>query len=173
MPEEKSRIPQSKTSIKKAYENCLQRKKFRQVEKSSFADYLLRAQKDLASAERDFKAKDFHWTRIKAYQSLFHILNAILIKKEGYFSKDHSCVIAALMSGNIITNEIAKKLHLISEKIKKEITSKEVYQDIDEFRIQRNFALYKPKAWEDITEKDIREELEKIKENFKILVELL
>jgi hypothetical protein len=40
-------------------------------------------------------------------------------------------------------------------------------------RIQRNFALYKPKAWEEVTKDDIKTELEKIKKNIQILVGLL
>ena len=47
------------------------------------------------------------------------------------------------------------------------------YGDIDEFRIQRNFALYKPKAWENVKKEDVEEELTKIKNNFNILVKVL
>ena len=170
---EQKRIPQNENTLNKAYLHCLRKKTFREIEKEDFSEYLERAQKDLISAERDFIGKDFHWARIKAYQSLFYLLNALLIKKEGYFSKDHSCIITALMYKEIITEEIAKKLHLVTDKIIANKKSKDIYQDIDDFRIQRNFALYKPKAWEDITEEDIKNELEKIKENFKILVGLL
>ena len=53
------------------------------------------------------------------------------------------------------------------------ITSEDAIQDIDDFRIQRNFALYKPKAWEEVTKKDIESELEKIKNNIRILAGLL
>lgn len=169
----KSRIPQSERALEKAFLNCERRKKFREVDKSSFSDYLSRAQRDLASAERDFQSGDFHWTRVKAYQALFYMLNALLVKKLGYFSKDHGCVIAALMKKGIVTEEIAQKICLLVDKVLEQATAKKVYEDIDEYRIQRNFALYKPKAWEEVRKEDVREELDKIKENFKILVELL
>lgn len=93
----KSSIPKSTEALQKAFLNCETRGRFKKVEQQSFSDYLERANKDLASAERDFHAKDYHWDRVKAYQSLFHILNALLIKKLGYYSKDHGCVIVALM----------------------------------------------------------------------------
>jgi uncharacterized protein (UPF0332 family) len=168
-----SNIPKSSEALKKAYENCEKRGKFKKVDSQSYSDYVERAQKDLASAERDFNAKDYHWTRVKAYQSLFHILNALLIKKLGYYSKDHGCVIVALMKGEIINEDTAKELHLLVDRVLKQATAKVIYKDINEFRIQRNFALYKPKPWEEVKEDDVKDELHSIKNNFKILVNLL
>ena len=93
----------------------------------------------------------------------------------GYYSKDHGCILTALLKNDIITNEIASKLHLVVEDVTKNIisTTEEAIQDIDDLRIQRNFALYKPKAWEEVTKEDIEQELNKIKDNIKILIELL
>lgn len=170
---EQSRIPDSGQALKKAFLNCQSRKKFREVSQETYQDYLERAQKDLASAERDFQAGDFHWARIKAYQSLFHLLNALLVKHLGFFSKDHGCVIVALMSHNIISGQTAGKINLLMDKAVADTNTKNVYQDINEFRIQRNFALYKPKAWEEVRREDVAEELDKIKYNFSILVGLL
>ena len=106
------------------------------------------------------------------------MLNALLVKNFGYYSKDHGCILTALMKNNIITDEIASKLHIVVENLSKDdiisiTTSEDALQDIDDFRIQRNFALYKPKAWEEVTKEDIEQELNKIKENIKILAELL
>lgn len=166
-------MPKNEEKLENAFLNCEQRKKFKVIDNSSFSDYLERAQKDLASAERDFKDKDFHGARIKAYQSLFYVLNSLLVKKLGFFSKDHGCVIIALMKENIITEDTAKEVHLLVKNVLKQASASQVYQDIDEFRLQRNFALYKPKVWEDVKAKDVRKELDKIKNNFKILVGLL
>jgi uncharacterized protein (UPF0332 family) len=167
-------IPKTKDALEKAYQNCEERNRFRQVDKSSYQDYVVRSQKDIASADNDFKNEDYYWVRIKAYQALFHMLNALLVKNFGYYSKDHGCILTALLKNNIITDEIASKLHLIMENVtKNEITSEDAIQDIDDFRIQRNFALYKPKAWEEVTKKDIEQELNKIKSNINILADLL
>ncbi len=170
---EKTRVPNSEQALKKAFLNCQSRGKFKAVPKESYSDYLERARRDLLSAERDFQAGDFHWARIKAYQSLFHLLNAILVKHLGFFSKDHGCVIVALMSNDIITSEIAGKINLLMDKVIAAVNVKSIYEDIDEFRLQRNFALYKPKAWEEVKKEDVAEELDKIKINFNILAGLL
>src|SRR3989339_1716350 len=98
----KTRLPQNDLSLISAFSNCEKRGKFKVVERSAYADYLTRAQKDLASAERDLMSGDLHWARVKAYQALFHLLNALLVKHLGYFSKDHGCIIVALMSYDII-----------------------------------------------------------------------
>ncbi len=171
----KSRLPQTEKALEKAYQNCEKRNKFRKVDRSQFQDYVIRSQKDLASADNDFKNGDYYWVRIKAYQALFHMLNALLVKNFGYYSKDHGCILAALLKNKIITDEIALQLHLVVEDVtKKEITSAEdAVQDIDDFRIQRNFALYQPKAWKEVTKQDIEEELMKIKNNIAILAGLL
>jgi len=171
----KRTLPKNIKALEKAYQNCEKRNKFREIDSQQFQDYVIRSQKDINSANNDFKNGDYYWTRIKAYQSLFHMLNALLIKTLGYYSKDHGCILTALLKNNIITDENALKLHLVVEDVtkKKIATSEDALQDIDDFRIQRNFALYKPKAWEEVTKEDVKKELDKIKDNIKILAELL
>lgn len=171
----KSRLPQTAKALEKAYQNCEKRSKFRKIDSTQFQEYVVRSQKDIASAENDFKNEDHYWARIKAYQALFHMLNALLVKNFGYYSKDHSCILTALLKNKIITEDTASQLHLVVESItkKKIITSEDALQDIDDLRIQRNFALYQPKAWKEVTKNDIEKELEKIKSNLKILVSLL
>jgi uncharacterized protein (UPF0332 family) len=170
----RKRIPKTVKALERAYSFCEKKKAFRVADKNTFSDYVLRGQKDIASAQNDFQHEDFHWVRVKAYQALFHILNALLVKHCGYFSKDHSCILSALLKNNIITEEIAEKLHLVVGNIEKcAKTVENAVQDIDDLRIQRNFALYKPKAWEEVTKHDIKDELEKIKKNIEILVDLL
>ena len=160
--------------MEKAYQNCEKKRSFREIDIQKFQDYVVRSQNDLASAYNDLKNEDFHWARIKAYQALFHILNALLVKNLGYYSKDHGCILTALIKNNIIDDKTASKLHLIVKNVNHNIKSKEdAIQDINDFRIQRNFALYKPKAWEEVTKEDIELELGKIRNNIKILVNLL
>jgi len=170
---EKTPLPKTANALENAYTNC--EKKFRKIDSSQFKDYVIRSQKDIFSAENDFKNEDYYWARIKAYQALFHMLNALLVKNFGYYSKDHGCILTALLKNRIINDETASQLHLLVENVVKTKikTSEEAIQDIDDFRIQRNFALYKPKAWEEITRKDIGQELNKIKNNLKILSGLL
>lgn len=170
----KSRLPQISAAIEKAYQNCEKRSKLRVIDPGQFQDYLVRSQKDIASAENDFKNGDYYWARIKAYQALFHMLNALLVKNNGYYSKDHGCILTALLKYKIITEEVALQLHLVIESIsRKSASMEEAVQDIDDFRIQRNFALYEPKAWKDVTQEDVAQELNKIKNNLKILAGLL
>lgn len=171
----KRALPKTEEALEKAYENCEMKKSFRNVDNEQFQDYLMRSQKDIASADNDFKNGDYYWARIKAYQALFHILNALLVKHFGYYSKDHGCILTALLKNNIITDKIASQLHLVVENATKNaaMTSEDAVQDIDDFRIQRNFALYKPKAWKEITKEDIEQELIKIKNNIGILAGLL
>lgn len=171
----KRTLPQTILALEKAYSDCEKRNTFRKIENKQFPDYLVRSQKDLASAENDYKNEDYYWSRIKAYQALFHMLNALLVKNFGYYSKDHGCILTALLKNRIITDEIATQLHLVVEDVikKRAETSQDALQDIDDFRIQRNFALYKPKAWQEVTKEDIEQELTKIKSNITILAGLL
>ena len=171
----KRALPKTVRALEKAYENCEEKNKFRKINNEQFHDYVIRSQKDIASADNDFNNEDYYWARIKAYQALFHMLNALLVKYCGYYSKDHGCILTALLKNNIISNKTASQLHLIVKNVLESgiRTPEDVIQDIDDFRIQRNFALYKPKAWEEVTKEDIKQELDKIKDNIKILVGLL
>lgn len=56
----KNKIPRTETALQKSYLYSEKRGKFKAVEKTSYSDYFQRGQKDLASAERDFQAGDFH-----------------------------------------------------------------------------------------------------------------
>ncbi|MEK6951102.1 MAG: hypothetical protein AABX13_05255 [Nanoarchaeota archaeon] len=45
-----STLPKTEQAAEKAYQRCERNKKFRRVPSSSFSDYVVRSQKDLASA---------------------------------------------------------------------------------------------------------------------------
>ena len=73
----------------------------------------------------------------------------------------------------MVENITKKERKETEDDTQENLTAESAIQDIDDFRIQRNFALYKPKAWEEVTKEDIKSELTKIKDNMKILAGLL
>ena len=64
----KRALPKTEEALGKAYQNCEKKKSFRKVDSGQFQDYVVRSQKDIASADNDFKNGDYYWSRIKAYQ---------------------------------------------------------------------------------------------------------
>src|SRR3989344_2535087 len=113
----KRTLPKTAKAVENAYQSCEKNNKFRKIDLQQFNDYAVRSQKDIASADNDFNNEDYYWARIKAYQALFHMLNALLVKHCGYYSKDHGCILTALLKNDIITDEIASELHLVVENV--------------------------------------------------------
>ncbi len=72
-------------NLTKSFNSCL--KKFVIVDKSEYIDYIKESYSDLSSAEKEDNEK---WVITKAYQSLFLMCNALLVKNLGYYSKDHA-----------------------------------------------------------------------------------
>ena len=64
--------PLAKEFVKDVADYLKDRESLIMGEKNLFSDYLTRSQKDIVSAENDFKNEDYYWARIKAYQSLSH-----------------------------------------------------------------------------------------------------
>ena len=60
----KSRLPKTVKTLEKAYHDCEKRNTFRKIDYEQFPDYVVRSQKDFASAENDFKNEDYYWARI-------------------------------------------------------------------------------------------------------------
>lgn len=106
----KSKFPKRKKSIKNFYESCVLRKRFIKVENSDFIIHLEKAKHDLHRAIKEFEDNCWDWTIIKAYYSIHHAANALLIKKAGFFSKDHICLIVSLKYLELITNEFYYEL---------------------------------------------------------------
>lgn len=137
-------LPKDK-KLEKVFEKC--ENKFVKVDKNNYIDYIKEAYSDLNSAEKDDNEK---WAITKAYQSLFLMCNALLVKNLGYYSKDHNCVIVALLRNKIISDKTIEKITKMLEEKQKLFsglkTKKDFFEEISNIRITRNRYLYLPKT---------------------------
>ena len=151
-------IPKNKKSLEKAYKKC--EKKFVKLDNSFFKEYQSLAYEDLDSAKKEENPR---WAITKAYQALFLMCNSILVRKLGFYSKDHNCVIIALLSNKLISRDILMKIHQILEKKDKlfgELSPENsFYEEVSNIRIARNKYLYLPKT------------LRKVKTPAKVIIE--
>ena len=143
------------------YDKCL--KKFVKVNKENYLDYIKEAYSDLESAEKEDNEK---WAITKAYQSLFLMCNALLVKNFGYYSKDHECVVIALMKNKIIASKTIEKISKILNK-GQELDlkpKKDFFEEISNIRITRNKYLYLPKTQRklNVSHKDIINEVKEL-----------
>ena len=53
------------------------------------------AEYDLASAQDSLQDKDYKWSSVQSYYSMFHAAKALVLKK-GYREKSHYCLLIAL-----------------------------------------------------------------------------
>ena len=53
------------------------------------------AEYDLSSAEESLQDKDYKWSSVQSYYSMFHAAKALVLKK-GYREKSHYCLLVAL-----------------------------------------------------------------------------
>lgn len=158
-------IPKSDTAVKNDFEDCIKRERLIGADADTYAEYLERAKDDFVSAKRDFDSKDHYWCLIKAYQSVFFACNAFLVKKYKFFSKDHKCLISALLNYGIDEK--------ISEKIKKLLELNSRMEKVDVIRQKRNTALYHPKAKNMISEANASEILNDCREIIGFFIEVL
>ncbi|MEA3378471.1 MAG: hypothetical protein U9Q69_02410 [Nanoarchaeota archaeon] len=156
-------IPKTKKKLEKEYKRC--ENKFVEISNSLYKEYQNFAYEDLDSAKKEENPK---WAIIKAYQSLFLMCNSILIKKLGFYSKDHNCVILALLFKNLISKEVLIKIHkMLKEKDKlfAELDLQEsFFREISNIRIIRNKYMYLPKTLRKIKtpSKGVIEEVRKL-----------
>jgi len=101
----------------KEFEKCLERgkiKDFPQAKKLVSKELRL-AKEDLRTAQESFEKKDYKWSTIQAYYSMFHTGRALIYKK-GYREKSHFCLIEALkslyVSEHILSSEFLEALQL-------------------------------------------------------------
>jgi uncharacterized protein (UPF0332 family) len=153
LEELKSRLPKRKKTIKIFYESCLSRKKFVKVESSEFIVHLEKAKHDLHRAVKEFEDDCRDWTIIKAYYAIHHAANALLIKKSGFFSKDHICLIVSLKHLELIPNEFYQKLRTLHSK----------FSDFSAFEIVyslRKISQYNIAKWKDLSKSEAKIVLE-------------
>lgn len=140
-------IPKTNSALANEFERCEKKKAFVKVDKSRYIDYLDEAYSDIASTEKESSDK---WGIIKAYQALFLMTNALLVRHLGYYSKDHSCVIIALLRHKIVSEEVLGKINQMLEEKKKlfsELKPRDnFFKEIEHIRLTRNIYMYIPKT---------------------------
>ncbi|MBM2820712.1 MAG: hypothetical protein HW405_472 [Candidatus Berkelbacteria bacterium] len=79
------------------YKDCLEKQKIRTFSrgKTLAKKELLTAKEDLKRAQATFKQKDYKWTTIQAYYSMFHAARALIYSKN-LRERSHQCLIIAI-----------------------------------------------------------------------------
>ena len=158
--EDNAKASQNRAGNKKFFRVVREQGKFVKDTEFHYKKHLKKAKHDLFRAGREFSDSCWDWTVIKAYYALFHAGNALLSKKKGVFSKDHSCLIVALRYWNLVPEPIFIKLKTAYEGISD-------IADIDiAFQI-RKISQYDVDLWEEITEDNARVILDIAKEMVK------
>ena len=160
-------MPKTKEALERAYKKC--EKKFIKISSSLFKEYRDLAYEDLDSAKKEENPR---WALTKAYQALFHMCNSILVKKLGFYSKDHNCVIIALLLNELIPEETLIQVHKMLEKKNKFFSGlppkDSFYGEVSNIRITRNKYLYLPEIL-----RKIKTPAEEIMEEARQLIQLL
>src|SRR3989338_346277 len=144
-----NKLPKDKERIKIFYENCEKRHKYTSAVREYADKHLIKAKHDFSRAVKELEDKCWDWTVIKAYYSIFHAGNYLLLKKKGFFCKDHSCLIIALEYNGLLDNKIYKELSDLHESL----------ADIFGFDLTfqlRKLGQYDVNEWENITEDDAK-----------------
>jgi uncharacterized protein (UPF0332 family) len=79
------------------FEKCLKRNKIREFPRGNalVKGALQTAQEDLEVAEKSFNEKDYKWSTIQSYYSMFHSARSLLYAKN-YREHSHYCLVIAL-----------------------------------------------------------------------------
>lgn len=163
-------LPKNNKALEKEYRRC--QKNFISLGKESYKDYFEEAYSDLNSADKEDNDK---WAIAKSYQALFMYCNGLLVRKAGFYSKDHGCVLIGLLKHNIVPKEMLEKIkHMLEEK-SKAFTEIELndnfFEEMSKIRIARNKYLYLPKTQRRLKESP-KERIKEVKEIISILSEI-
>lgn len=155
-------ISEDKKYLEESYKRCS--RKFIKIDRSLFIEYQDMAYEDLDSA---IKENNPRWALNKAYQALFLMCNSILARKKGVYSKNHECVLIALIYNDLIPKEIMDKI----DELLKNKEKLSLFDEISNIRIIRNRYLYLPKTLRKSIS-PVKEVINEIKEIIKILGEI-
>ncbi len=153
-------MPKNKEALEKEYSRCIKANAFVRLPKEKYIDYVKEAYSDIASAEEEIE-KSPKWALVKAYQALFLMSNALLIKKMGFYSKDHGCILVALMKENALSEKV---LEDISKLLKAKKKAEDFFDEVSNIRIARNKYLYLPQTQRqmNVSVKDIVDEIKSL-----------
>jgi len=145
----KIKLPRTKQSLDKVFLNCEKRKKLIADTFEHYKQHLKKAKHDFSRADAEFKDECWDWTIIKAYYSIHHVGNALMSKKKGVFSKDHSCLIVALNHFKLIPSDLFLELINLHENFSEILSLDLTFQ-------LRKISQYSVDEWEDLTKKDAK-----------------
>lgn len=154
-------LPKSKQALSNEYRRC--EHSFVKVPREAGRAYLSEALIDLASAEKELKSGSPKWAIAKAYQALFLVSNGILVARKGFYSKDHGCVLVALLYHGLIPEEILGRIEEMLGKRHEATprTKPDLFEEVSSLRVMRNTYLYMPSTLRRVraSERDIVEEV--------------
>jgi len=153
----KIKLPKSEKALHNFFKNCKTRHKFVDDVPEHHKKRLKKAKHDLNRAIAEFEDDCWDWTIIKSYYAIFHAGNALLSKKKGIFSKDHSCLIVALKIWNLVDKKLFSKISSIYERFSDIISIDLSFQ-------LRKISQYDVDLWEDLTRDDALKILDLAKE---------
>ena len=143
------KLPNNPEKIKNYYENCERRHKYVEGIKEHADKHLRKAKHDLSRAIKELEDSCWDWTVIKAYYSIFHAGNYLLLKNKSFFCKDHSCLLIALEHHKLINESLYKELSAIHENLSNIFGFDLTFQ-------LRKLGQYDVYEWEEITEDDAK-----------------
>ena len=139
------KLPKTKEAIARAFENCS--KKFVTVSNEEFKAHLEKSKSDLASISNDYVKNSWDWVIVKAYYAIHHAANALLVKFNGFYSKDHICAILALKYSELLPETLYQKLRKINAKF-------EDFTAFDVSYILRKISQYDVTEWKALSKQD-------------------
>lgn len=90
------------------FKKCLERGRIKKFSRGKvlYKKELKLAHEDLKIAKDSFKAKNYKWSIIQTYYSMFHSARALLYKKN-YREKSHFCLIEAIRTLYVEENKLS------------------------------------------------------------------
>lgn len=142
-----SALPKSKEGVERYFSGCKKRKRFVGVKRDEYAAHIEKAKSDLSRVRSEMEASAWDWAIIKSYYAIHHAINGLLVKAEGFYSKDHTCAIVALKSLGILPEELYERLREIDGKFSD-------FRGLDIIYMLRKISQYDVRGWKDLTRKD-------------------